>query len=199
VIRDFYTRFRVMIHEVTKFGIVGMLATVITLVGTNALHSGAKLSPVMSTTIATIVATIFAFIGNRHWAFKHRRGERVGREGLLFVIFNGIGLLIQVGVVFVAQHGFGEHGTLALNVALIVGIGISTVFRLYCYHQWVFNGSPAEPPAAEELEPSATGRLLTDSRGWPTARAAPSAPAAPEPRSGTRRPASGRARAPAAP
>ena len=157
VIRDFYARFRVVIHEVTKFGVVGVLSFVITIVLTNVLHSGAKLSPVMSTTIATVVATIFAFIGNRNWAFKHRRGERMGREGLLFVVFNGVGLLIQVGVVFIAQHGFGEHGTLALNVALIVGVGIATVFRLYCYHRWVFNPSAATPPTAEQLEPETAG------------------------------------------
>ena len=157
MIGDFYARFKGMIHEVTKFGVVGISAFVITIVLTNALHSGAKLSPVMSTTIATVVATVFAFIGNRNWAFKHRRGEKLGREGLLFLVFNGVGLLIQVGVVFIAQHGFGEHGTLALNVALIVGVGIATVFRLFCYHRWVFNAAPAEPPAAEQLEPETTG------------------------------------------
>ena len=158
MIRDFYARFKDVIHEVTKFGLVGILAFVITIAGTNALHSGAKLSPVMSTTIATIVATVVAFIGNRNWAFKHRRGERMGREGLLFLLFNGIGLLVQVGVVFIAQHGFGEHGTLALNVSLVVGVGIATVFRLYCYHRWVFNNAPVEPPATEQLEPETTGR-----------------------------------------
>jgi putative flippase GtrA len=158
VIRDFYARFKGMIHEVTKFGVVGISAFVITLAITNALHSGAKMSPVMSTTIATVIATIFAFVGNRNWAFKHRRGEKLGREGVLFLVFNGIGLLIQVGVVSIAQHGFGEHGTLALNVALIAGVGIATVFRLYCYHRWVFNTAPAEPPAAEQLEPETTGR-----------------------------------------
>jgi putative flippase GtrA len=157
VIGDFYTRFKGMIHEVTKFGVVGISAFILTIALTNALHSGAKMSPVMSTTIATVLATILSFIGNRNWAFKHRRGEKVGRESVLFVIFNGVGLLIQVGVVFIAQHGFGERGTLALNVALIVGVLIATVFRLYSYHRWVFNTAPAGPPAAEQLEPETTG------------------------------------------
>ena len=62
-----------------------------------------------------------------------------------------------VGVVFIAQHGFGEHGTLALNVALVVGVAIATVFRLYCYHRWVFNTAAVEPPAAEQLEPETAG------------------------------------------
>jgi putative flippase GtrA len=158
VIRDLYSRFRVLIHEIAKFGIVGILAFVVTIVLTNVLHSGFKLSPVMSATIATVVATVFAFIGNRHWAFKHRSGHGLGREGSLFVLFNGIGLLIQVGAVAIAQHGFGMHGSLALNVALILGVGVATVFRLYCYHRWVFNITPDVGPAAEQLEPETTGR-----------------------------------------
>lgn len=159
VIRDFYSRSRVLIHEITKFGIVGVLAFVITIGLTNALHSGAKMSGVESTTIATVVATIFAFFGNRHWAFKHRSGHGFGREGTLFVFFNGIGLVIQVGVVAIAQHGFGQRGSLALNVALVIGVGIATLFRLFSYHRWVFNAPPAGPPAAEQLEPETTGRL----------------------------------------
>jgi putative flippase GtrA len=158
VIRDLYTRFKELIHEVTKFGIVGVVAFVITIVLTNALHSGAKMSPVMSTTIATVVATIFAFFGNRQWAFKHRSGHGLGREGTLFIFFNGVGLLIQVGAVAIAQHGFGQHGSLALNVALVLGVGVATLFRLYSYHRWVFNAPAAGPPAAEQLEPETTGR-----------------------------------------
>lgn len=158
VIRDFYSRFRVLIHEVTKFGIVGGLAFIITIGLTNALHSGASMSPVMATTVATVVATVFAFIGNRHWAFKHRSGHGIGREGLLFFFFNGIGLVIQVGFVAIAQHGFGQHGSVALNVSLVLGVGVATLFRLFSYHRWVFNGAPAEQPAAEQLEPEISGR-----------------------------------------
>lgn len=158
IIRDFYSRFRVLIHEITKFGIVGVLAFVITIALTNGLHSGAKMSGVESTTVATVVATIFAFIGNRNWAFKHRSGHGLGHEGMLFLFFNAIGLLIQVGAVAIAQHGFGQRGSLALNVALVLGVGVATLFRLYSYHRWVFNAPAAGPPAAEQLEPETTGR-----------------------------------------
>jgi putative flippase GtrA len=157
VIRDFYSRFRVLIHEVTKFGIVGILAFAITLGGTAVLNEGMGLSPVVATTIATIVATIFAYIGNRNWAFKHRRGQRLGREGLLFLIFNGIGLLIQVGAVAFVQHVLGYHRGIAVYIGLVIGVAVGTVFRLYCYHRWVFNVASAEPPANEQLEPETTG------------------------------------------
>ena len=157
IIRDLYLRFRVLIHEITKFGIVGAIAFVITLGGANILLSHG-LSPVMATTVATIVATVFAFFGNRHWAFKHRRGKGLGREGLLFFFFNGIGLAIQDGFVAAVQHGLGRHDHLALTVALIFGIGVATLVRLYCYRRWVFLEPPVEPPAAEQLEPETSGR-----------------------------------------
>ena len=158
VIRDFYSRFRVLIHEVTKFGIVGAIAYVITQGGSNVLNSGFGLGWITSVTIATIVATLFAFVGNRQWAFKHRRGHGLGREGLLFFFFNGIGLLIQLGFVAAVVHGLGHSDKLSANVALFFGVAVATLFRLFCYRRWVFNSAPAEPPAAEQLEPETSGR-----------------------------------------
>jgi putative flippase GtrA len=156
VIRDFYSRFRVLIHEVTKFGIVGILAFVITVVLTNVLTSSLKMGWVEATAVATIVATVFSFFGNRHWAFRHRKGKGLGREGTLFVVFNAIGLLIQTGVVAFNEHALGHHDTLSNNIALVCGVAIATLFRLYSYRRWVFLAPPAEPPAAEQLEPEVT-------------------------------------------
>jgi putative flippase GtrA len=158
VIRDFYTRFRVLIHEVTKFGVVGVLAFIITLGGTYALNEGMGMSPTVATALATVVATVVAYVGNRYWAFKHRRGERLGREGLLFLIFNGIGLLVQTGAVAFVQHVLGYHRGPAVYIGLVIGVAVATVFRLFCYHRWVFNTAAIVPPATEQLEPETTGR-----------------------------------------
>jgi putative flippase GtrA len=157
VIRDLYARFRVLIHEVTKFGIVGAIAFLITIGGTNLLRYGAGKGPLTSVTIATIVATVFAFFGNRHWAFKHRKGKGFGHESLLFFFFNGIGLLIQLAFVAAAHYGLGLTDKLSYNVANIVGIGVATLFRLYCYRRWVFL-EVETAPVAERLEPETSGR-----------------------------------------
>jgi putative flippase GtrA len=156
LIRDLYTRFRVLIHEVTKFGIVGGLAFVITIGGANALRSGAGLGDLTSVTIATVVATVFSFFGNKHWAFKHRKGNDLRSETVLFFIFNGIGLLIQLAFVGAARYGLGLTDTFSYNVANVSGIAVATVFRLYTYRRWVFVAADAGPPAAEQLEPEAS-------------------------------------------
>jgi putative flippase GtrA len=138
LLRDLYTRFRVLIHEVAKFGAVGICAFFITIVGTNVLRYGVGLGPLTSVTIATVVATVFAFLGNKLWAFRHRKGSHWGRESVMFFVFNGIGLLIQLGFVAVATHGLGLNDKFSYNVSNIVGIGFATIFRLYCYRRWVF-------------------------------------------------------------
>jgi putative flippase GtrA len=157
VIRELYLRFRVLIHEVARFGVVGGLAFVLTLVLFNAFHSGAGLGPITATTLANALATVFAFAGNKFWAFRHRKGSHWGRESLLFFFFNGIGILITDGVVAAVHYGFGLRDNFSLNVANVIGIGLATLFRLYCYRRWVFLYADGQAPAAEQLEPETSG------------------------------------------
>ena len=44
-------------------------------------------------------------------------------------------------------------------MANIIGIGLATLFRLYCYRRWVFLYAEGEAPAAERLEPETSGHL----------------------------------------
>jgi len=159
MIRDLYARFRVLIHEVAKFGVVGGLAFVLTILLVNAFKYGAGMGPILSTTLANLLATVFAFIGNKYWAFRHRKGNHLRRETVLFFFFNGIGILITDGVVWAVQSGLGLKDAFSYNVANIIGIGLATLFRLYCYRRWVFlyADADAEPPTAEQLEPETSG------------------------------------------
>jgi putative flippase GtrA len=158
LIRDLYVRFRVLVHETAKFGVVGAFAFIITIVGANVLHSGLKMGPLTSAAIATIVATIFSFVGNKYWTFKHRKGNGLGLESVLFFFFNGIGLLIQLAFVAAVHYGLGLTSTFWYNVGNITGIIVATIFRLYTYRRWVFPHADAEPPSAEHLEPEISGR-----------------------------------------
>jgi putative flippase GtrA len=157
MIRDLYARFRVLIHEVAKFGVVGGLAFVLTLLLVNSFKYGAGLGWITSTTLANLLATVFAFVGNKYWAFRHRKGNHLRRETILFFFFNGIGILITDGVVWAAQYGLGLRDTFSYNVANVIGIGLATLFRLYSYRRWVFLYADGDAPAAEQLQPETSG------------------------------------------
>ena len=157
LIRDTYARFELLFHEVAKFGVVGAIGFVVQLGVQNALHSGAGVGPLTALVIAYVIATIVTFVGNRHWAFKHRKGKGLGQEGVLFILLNVVGIFIQVGIVAFVHYGMHMTDNLSYNVATIVGIGIATLFRLYTYRKFVFLAPPASG-AAEELEPEVSER-----------------------------------------
>ncbi len=156
LIRDTYFRFQLLVHEIAKFGIVGAVGFVVQLSVQNAMHSGAGVGPLTAVVIAYAVATVVTFVGNRHWAFKHRKGKGLGQEGTLFVLLNVVGIFIQVGIVAFVHYGLNMTDNLSYNVATIIGIGIGTLFRLYTYRRFVFLAQPAVD--AEELQPESAGR-----------------------------------------
>jgi putative flippase GtrA len=157
VLRGLYVRFRQLIHEFAKFGIIGVGGLIITNVGYALLHSHG-VGPVSSVTIATIVATIVAYIGNRYWSFRHRERTSVPREGLIFVVLNGIGLLIQdAAVAFNSYLLHLQHNHTAAFLALNLGIALAMLFRFWSYRRFVWVAPPARRAARSEQGPVSSG------------------------------------------
>jgi putative flippase GtrA len=154
LVRTLYERFRQLIHEFAKFGVIGVIGLLITNIGYAVLHSSFGMGPVSATTVATIIATCVTYVGNRYWSFRHRERTNVARETLIFFALNGIGLLIQdaaVGFNYYILHK--SHDRLAEFLALNIGIGLATVFRFWSYRKFVWAApadgtpSPAKPAA----------------------------------------------------
>ena len=143
LIRDTYSRFRVLIHEIGKFGVVGLCSTILTFAIQNALygHTG----PTTAIILANAIATCFAYVGNRYWAFRHRKTTNMKRETVLFIFFNVVGTLIQTAFVDFNHYVLGNTDRLSLNIATVIGIVFATVFRLVCYRKFVFSATPPLP------------------------------------------------------
>jgi putative flippase GtrA len=156
-IRETYHRFTVLIHEILKFGIVGGIGFVVQLGVTDVLHLKLGVGPLTAILIGYVVATVVTFLGNRHWAFKHRQGKGLQHETLLFVALNVVGLGIQEAVVAIAHYGLHMTDSLSYNVANIIGIGLGTLFRLWSYRKWVFLAVEEAPSLAEQVKPVVTG------------------------------------------
>jgi len=156
--RALYERFRLLIHEFAKFGVIGVIGLFITNGVYDLLHNHLGVGPVSSTTIATIVATTVAYVGNRYWSFRHRERTTVVREGTVFFVLNGVGLLIQDAAVAFSYYVLGlQHNKFAGFVALNAGIAIATLFRFWSYRRWVW-AAPA-PGAAQTTGQPAGGPL----------------------------------------
>jgi putative flippase GtrA len=139
-------RFRHLIHELAKFGVVGLVGFIVTDIGYNLLYYSANLGPLTSVTIATVAATCTTFIGNRYWTFRHRDGSGTGRETVMFFGLNGVGLLIQYASIGFTNYALGLTDKLSNNIALLLGIGFGTLFRFWSYRKWVWAAPQASAP-----------------------------------------------------
>ena len=151
--RGLYERFRHLIHEMAKFGIVGLTGVVVTDVGYNLLHFSLGIGPLTSVTIATVAATFFTFTGNRYWTFRHRTRSGTGRESIMFFGLNGAALLIQYATIGFTNYALGLTDKLSNNIALLIGIGLGTLFRFWSYRKWVW----AAPSAAARRGTASAG------------------------------------------
>ncbi len=152
-----YDRFQVLIHEVAKFGVVGVFNAVLDIALFNYLHFSVGIGPLTAKAISTTIAATSSYFMNRHWSFAHRARSGLRREYALFVVLSGVGLLIVEVCLAVTRYGLGLKSVFALNVAANgVGMVLGTLWRFYAFKRWVF--LPAEPggPSAAEAAISTT-------------------------------------------
>jgi putative flippase GtrA len=147
-IRGLYERFRHLIHEGFKFLVIGAIGTVVTFGVAGALHG---VGPYKAITVATILATVVTYLGNRYWTFRDRQGQGTTRESIIFFVLNGVGLLIYYGCIWLIKDVAGLKTLLWYYVALVVGTGLGMLFRFWSYRKWVWL-APAAAPVSSPAE-----------------------------------------------
>ncbi|HET6214466.1 MAG TPA: GtrA family protein [Micromonosporaceae bacterium] len=154
--------FRSLVHELGKFGTVGIIAYVVDSVIFNVLLGTMWWLP--AKTIATVIAATVAFIGNRSWTWRHRERSNLTREYLLYFAFNAVGLGIGLACLWLSHDLLGRfwpeiyQTRLADNIsAMVVGMGLGTMFRFWAYRTFVFVAPAPQPVLVEASAVDHTG------------------------------------------
>jgi putative flippase GtrA len=167
-------RFADLIPELAKFGVVGLIGTIIDLGGADYLHVHMGIGPLVSKALSITAATVVTYLGSRFWTFRHRVNQALLREGVLFVMLNVVGLVIAEVVIAITTYGLDLKSELAYNAASVVGTGLGTIFRYFSYKKWVFlAGAPGTAVAAGEaalsgiVDPAEAGAVRPPGRYGP--------------------------------
>ncbi|GAB3816058.1 hypothetical protein GCM10027605_64470 [Micromonospora zhanjiangensis] len=143
-------RWRKFVHEALKFGIVGGINTAINYavfitLALTVFHRG----ELKATVVATIVAAITSYLMNRHWTYRDRPKAAMRRESMLFFVFNGAGLAIELGLLGFAKYGLDVTSLTVITGVKTLGLVIGTIFRFWAYRTFVFRKAPEGPTPAE--------------------------------------------------
>jgi len=141
-------QFDLLIREIAKFGAVGGAGLLVNMLVFNLVRHTTGLQVVRASVIATVVATVFNYIGFRYFTYRDRdKGGRT-REMTLFLLFGVAGLVIENGMLYLATYGFGWDSPLQSNIFKFLGIGLGTLFRFWSYRTWVFRALPVHETVA---------------------------------------------------
>ena len=150
--------------EFAKFGIIGTIGVFVDngafvllahgFDGTGPMAGHEKLASL----VATGIASVFSWVCNRYWTFRHKRPDNLPREIALFTLFNAIGALITMGCVALAIDVLHATDPVVQTSARLVGIVLGTVFRFWTYRQFVFVRELADLPPVPHGTPSAATR-----------------------------------------
>jgi putative flippase GtrA len=144
------TTWRLLLKELSAFGIVGAVCFFIDIALFQYLYAHADLGAVTAKAIATLVSMTVAYFAHRYWSFSHRARTGLRREYILFIAVNGVTLLLGLAIVAVVRYPLGQESALVLQIANLAGIAIGTVIRYLSYRRWVF---PAhESPTTEAMQ-----------------------------------------------
>jgi putative flippase GtrA len=169
-----YDRWRHLVHELAKFGIVGAINTVVDFGLANLLVFGLHWSPLVGKAGSVAVAATSSYFMNRHWTFRHRARTGLGREYGLFFLLNGVGLLIAEACIWTVHNGLHKSGPIWFNIAQLAGLVLGMAFRFTTYKRWVFmhpdRVAAAERPSGRPPARRARGgepepALVPDQRG----------------------------------
>ena len=133
-----------VVRHLGAFGVVGGVCFAIEVVLFQVLYGHVGMGAVAAKAVATLVSMTVAFFGHRHWSFAHRARTGFRREYPMFLVINGLTLLIGLAIVAFARYGLDLISPWALQGANLVSIAVGTVLRYLMYRRWVF---PAADPA----------------------------------------------------
>src|SRR3954469_16180487 len=139
---------RTLLKELSAFGVVGAVCFVLDLALFQLLYAHVGVGAVTSKLISTVISMTVAYLGHRYWSFSHRARTGVRREYLLFVVINGVTLVLGLAIVAFVRYPLGQESALVLQIANVFSTVLGTVIRYLSYRRWVFPAH-AQPSSSD--------------------------------------------------
>ena len=133
-----------VVLEVVKFGVVGGSGVLVNFLVFNLLLHGLRRQAMTATVLASCIAMATNYLGFRYFAYRDRE-SRTRNQIVLFSVFSGIGVLMEIGLFWAGYHGLGLHSVFESNAVKALSIVLASAFRFLVYRTWVFQQDARHP------------------------------------------------------
>lgn len=116
---------KTLLSQLAKFGVVGIVATIIDFGIMNLLHYGARLDILFANTAGFVISLIFNYAASMKFVFEHKDGMSRRREFIIFVVLSVIGLILNDGIVLALNKGL----SIEANVAKIAATSLVMIYN----------------------------------------------------------------------
>lgn len=131
---------KTLFAQVAKFGVVGVVATVIDFGIMNILHYGLGTSLLIANTCGFVISLIFNYLASMKYVFSHREGMSRTREFVIFIVLSVIGLGLNDAIVLALAEAVG----LEANIAKICATALVMVYNFVTRKMFLDGGSAQE-------------------------------------------------------
>jgi putative flippase GtrA len=119
-----------------KFGIVGIANTLLSFAVYIALVKGLDVWYLAASAIAFAVGAVNGFLLNRRWTFREHTGDAL--TPVRWFVVQGCGLLVNLGLVYLAVDGLGLDKLLGQAFATAIVV----VGTFFANRAWTFRAQP---------------------------------------------------------
>lgn len=116
---------RALMQQIAKFGVVGVIATVIDFGVMNLLHYGLRFDILISNTSGFIISVVFNYLASMKYVFRHRDDMSRRREFIIFFVLSVIGLFLNDAIVVALNQGLSFEA----NIAKVFATAIVMVYN----------------------------------------------------------------------
>lgn len=139
--------------EVSRFLVVGLVATIVAFVLFNWLVHGFGVTggwfrerPEAAYVVANGVGMVVSYRGTKGWAFRERSSRHADGGLVAFVVINLATMLIPISCLWISR-GIGLDDPVSDNVsANAVGLALANAARFFLFRTFVFVDQVSEPP-----------------------------------------------------
>ncbi len=123
------TKYQRILTQIAKFGVAGVIATLIDWVIFYALVYLLQMEPLVAQLFSFTISTLISYYMNTIWVFDTTKGKSRKRLVTEFFVFSGIALGISEALLYVLIHLLGMNDMLAKILTTIVTMVFNYVTR----------------------------------------------------------------------